>query len=135
MRSCSRRAAPPRLLMNSLWNELTLDGARLDGVRARSRSWHVLELLMRRAPAPVSVQELFAICACPDTRDPKNAVHNVIRRLREALVRGHSLGGLLIQTCERGGWRVALECEVTTPSSSNVTPSRFATTASSVKRK
>lgn len=123
MRS-SHRAAQPRLLMNSFWDELTLDGARVYGVRPRSRCWSVLEFLMRRAPRAVSTEELYSICARPDARDPKNAVHNVIRRLREALVRGHSCGGLVIETCETGGWQVVLPCEVTRKAPNNV-PSEF----------
>lgn len=104
-----RRAALPRLEMSPRWDELRLDGALVYGVRPRSRYWHVLEALMRKAPLPVTTEELFSICATTDTADPKGAVHNAVHRLRVSLERSC---GVRLVTCPRGGWRILAYCNV-----------------------
>jgi hypothetical protein len=82
-----RRAAWPRLTMSPAWDELRLNGQLVHGVRPRSRGWWALEALMRKAPLPVTTEELFGVCAETETPDPKAAVRNVLQRLRVALQR------------------------------------------------
>lgn len=105
-----RRAALPRLEMSPQWDELRLNGRLVHSVRPRSRCWHALEALMRKAPLPVATEELFGICVTANTADPKGAVHNVVHRLRASLERGCGFPTLV--TCPHGGWRLLAHCKV-----------------------
>ena len=113
-----RSAALPRLNMSPLWDELRLDGVRVHGIRPRSRCWRALEMLMRKAPRPVTTEELYAICANERTLDQKGAVYNVIRRLRAALEEARPVGGPILQKSRVCGWHLLARCEVTDANSS-----------------
>ena len=113
------RAALPRLTMNPARDELGLDGLPHYCVRPRSRSWRVLEALMRKAPRAVTTADLFDLCGDETTTDPKAAVYNVISRLRKALDRDRREGFDLLETCRLGGWRLVARCDVLETSSRN----------------
>jgi DNA-binding winged helix-turn-helix (wHTH) protein len=120
----STRAALPYLTMNEAWGELKLNGQLLPGIRPRSRVWRLMKIIMVRAPEAVSVDELFAVCTTADTADPKGAVHDGIRRLREALARGAHGADALIQTCDGGGWRLLARPSVLTAAPATETTSQ-----------
>ena len=106
------REALPHLTIHSLWGSLELDGRMLNGIRPQSRPWRLLEVLARTAPQPVTADVLFSICAAPDAKDLKGAVHNVVRRLREALHAAWPGTDGLIERCDGGGWRLAANATV-----------------------
>jgi DNA-binding response OmpR family regulator len=109
------RGALPHLTIYSLWGSLELDGRILNGIRPQSRTWRLLEALARNAPRSVTTDALFSICAAPDAKDLKGAVHNVVRRLREALRATWPGMDELVERCDGGGWRLAANATVLEP--------------------
>lgn len=87
-------------------------GAELVGISPCTRCWRAIEVLARNGARPTTVEEMFDLCAGADSADPKGAVHDVIRRLRQALGRALPGGAALLETCPGGGWRFKVVCAV-----------------------
>jgi hypothetical protein len=108
-----------RLEIDERLGVVLLDGARVHGVRFRSKLWQLLLAFVRAGEDGLRGEQLYCICLTGKRGDPNDAVRDVIRKLRRKL---EACGGSedTIQRVGTGQWRLLAEATIVAPGSLGV---------------
>ena len=95
---------PPHVLIDMSRGVVQLDGKRLHHLLRDTRPWRVFVALASAADGRLDRESFFDLC--PAKGDPKAAVCDAFRRLREALETDGVKAGHLIRRAGHGPWRL-----------------------------
>lgn len=100
----------PHLLIDIPRGVIRLDGKRLHHLGRDTRPWRIFVALASAADGCLQREAFYDLC--PAKGEPKAAVCDAFRRLREALEKDGVKAGHLIQRAGHGPWRLVARVTV-----------------------